>query len=88
MDDELRSLDVKMAAEAAKEYALQDFLGRSTSLDSFLRNWIGEHYPRTSTPRTEFEQAVRAYLGDLTWTPRERGARPAVRSLESLTPIK
>jgi hypothetical protein len=88
MDDELRSLAVKEIGEAVKEHAIRDFLGRSTSLDSFLRNHLGENYPRTSTPRTEVEQAVRAYLGDTGWTPYKRSNRPAVQSLEFGSPIK
>lgn len=88
MDNELTSLAVVACGEALKEHAVKEFLARSTSTDTFVRNWLGEHYPRNKTPRIEVEQAVRNYLGDIKWSPSSRRDRPAVRSVEFGTPIK
>lgn len=89
MTEEMRSLAVRDCAEALKDQALREFLARSTSVDNFVRNWLGEHYPnKFRTPRTEIEQAVRACLGDTGWSPYKRSERPAVRSLEFESPLK
>lgn len=88
MEHEPTSMDVVDCGEAVKIHALSEFLSRSTSMDTFLRSWLGERFPRCKTTRIEMETAVRAYLGDLEWSPPERSRRPAVRSLESASPIK
>jgi hypothetical protein len=72
MGDELTSFDVKACGDALREHALKEFLARSTSTDAFIRNWLGAYRPRTGTPRTEMEQAVRYYLGDDRWSPTKR----------------
>ena len=86
--DEMRSRAVAECGEALKIHAVREFLGRSTSTDLFIKNWMGENHPRVRTPRPEIEEAVRLYLGDDGWSPYRRADRPAVRSVEFGSPLK
>jgi len=90
MEDEITSRDIAQMGDAVKVRALDEFLGRSTSMDVFIKQWLGENGIRTTIPRTEIEQAIRAYLGDTFWEPHHRRAssRPAVRSLELSGTVK
>jgi hypothetical protein len=86
--EEMRSRAVADCGEALKVQALKEFLGRATSTDLFVKNWMAENHARVRTPRPEIEEAVRLYLGDDGWSPYRRSDRPAVRSVEFGSPIK
>lgn len=76
MKEELTTAQVTACARDLKEYALREFLRGPSKTDAFLREWMGENAPLTSTTRVEFERAVRGFLGDVTWEPRGRSRRP------------
>jgi hypothetical protein len=84
VSDDIGSKTIAQLGEAVRVHALNEFMSRSTSMEVFIKQWLGENGLRPDVPRTEIEQAVRAYLGDTFWEPHHRRAssRPAARSLE------
>lgn len=72
MMDDPTSLDVRQCAEDLREYALRDFLRKNTTMEQYIRTYMGENFGRSTVTKIAFEEAVRLYLGDTQWQPRNR----------------
>lgn len=78
MEREVTTSAVVDCGEELKAFALAEFLKRSTAMDAYIKTWMGENLGRTGTTRAEFQTAVRLYLGEDDWTPRD--SRPSTKS--------